>query len=466
VCLAPVNGKRYRGTADAVFRNAELLESHDTEFVLVLSGDHIYQMDYRDLLRYHVETNADLTIATVEHPVHEASHFGVIEIDKTFRVTSFEEKPIDPRPLPSDPSLALVSMGVYVFKKRVLTESLRHLCESGIGYDFGHDIIPALIGSGRTFAFDFRDNVGDAPHYWRDIGTIDAYHQANMDLIQPGASFDPHAPSFSDSRPTIYPRHQSGRPVTTNFALIDTDACVNRSVLSPGVELERGVVVDESVLMPGVRVGKGARLRRTIVEKGVHIPADFRVGFDLEIDRKIHTVTESGVVVLSEIPRDLTCNVLHFVVRREKTVIAKKSEAETRPLWQNRIEEPDPTKLNPSVLFVDDDEEICTLMRTYLERQHISVVTAANGLEALRIFQKNTDIPLVVTDQHMPLMKGDVLIRELHKINENIKLIIATADTGGDKWHTAHEDAVSLFKPYTPDQLAHAVRQLLGVSGA
>ena len=158
--LPPTSGKRYRGTADAVFQNSELLESDDAEFVLILSGDHIYHMDYRGFLRQHIETDADLTIATVEHPVSDASHFGVVEVDRNFNVTGFEEKPASPRPLPSRTSMALVSMGIYVFKKKMLLESLRHFYEIDQGDDFGHDIIPSLIHTGRTYAYDFRDEVG------------------------------------------------------------------------------------------------------------------------------------------------------------------------------------------------------------------------------------------------------------------------------------------------------------------
>ncbi len=303
LCRAPVSGKRYRGTADAVFRNLEVLDV-DSEFVLVLSGDHIYQMDYGDLLKQHVATNADLTIATVEHPLREASHFGVVEVDETFRVTGFEEKPITPIPLPSNPSMALVSMGVYVFKKRVLASSLSALCDSGLGYDFGHDIVPALIHSALVFAYDFRDKTQNAPHYWRDIGTIDAYYTASMDLVQDDAPFDPYGNDAWPSQPTRHPSLRSSDETPANPARVNTDFQVTRTVLSPGVRIDEGAIVDESVLMPGVQVGKGAQLRRAIVEEGVHIPAGFRAGFDLKSDREHHAVTPSGIVVIGQTPAD------------------------------------------------------------------------------------------------------------------------------------------------------------------
>jgi glucose-1-phosphate adenylyltransferase len=283
LCLPPVSGKRYRGTADAVFRNMELLEADSSEFVLILSGDHIYQMDYRNLLSDHIEKNADVSIASVEHPLKEASDFGIVEVDDDCRVTGFSEKPANPKPLPCRPSMALVSMGVYVFTKRVLEEALRTHCESGVGYDFGHDIIPSLIVSGRTYAYDFRDESANSPRYWRDIGTIDAYYQASMDLMGPAVRFDRFANSAWPLKPAI---HWSA-------------SCVKNSVVSPGIQIGEGSVVEDSVLMPGVRIGKGVRLRRAIVEEGVHVPAEMTVGFNLDHDRHRHIVTRKGVVVVA-----------------------------------------------------------------------------------------------------------------------------------------------------------------------
>jgi len=282
LCLPPVSGKRYRGTADAIFQNVSLIQA-GSEFVLVLSGDHIYEMDYRDLLRQHMETNADLTIAAVEYPICDASHFGVIQVDETFRITGFDEKPAIPRPLASNRSMALVSMGVYVFKRSTLLGALDVVCGSGQGADFGHDIIPALIRSVRTYAYDFRDVTQGVPRYWRDVGTIDAYYAASMDTL--------HAESPLKRK---VPVRQSAR--------IDVTAQVGRSVLSPGVEVERNAMVYDSVLMPGVRVGTGAQLRRVIVEEGVHIPAGFCAGCDAEHGRNHQFVSEKGVGVIAHEP--------------------------------------------------------------------------------------------------------------------------------------------------------------------
>jgi glucose-1-phosphate adenylyltransferase len=322
VCRAPVSGKKYRGTADAVFRNAEVLDD-ESDFVLVLSGDHIYQMDYGDLLRQHLENDADLTIATVEHPIRDASNFGVVEVDATFRVTGFEEKPVAPRPLPSNSSMALVSMGVYIFKKAVLLHSLRTHCDSGLGYDFGHDIVPALIHTARVFAYDFRDETHRTPNYWRDIGTIDAYYAASMDLVQTDALFDPYANDQRPSQPTRHPSPKNSLEMPKSPARVNSNCEVMRTVLSPGVRIEEGARVYESVLMPGARVGKGAHLRRAIVEEGVHIPAGFRAGVDLDRDRQVHTVTKSGIVVISRNPTSTRPAVLKFAFSGARTRIAR-----------------------------------------------------------------------------------------------------------------------------------------------
>ena len=276
LCLPPVSGKRYRGTADAIFQNVNLLHA-DSDFVLVLSGDHIYHMDYRDLLRRHIEMNADLTIAAVEYPLRDAVNFGVLQVDETSKVTGFEEKPAIPHPLDSNPSSALVSMGIYAFKTSILLHALDVVCGSGQGFDFGHNIIPALIRSVPTYAYDFRDTTKNVPRYWRDIGTIDAYYTANMDVVRLNSPFVAQSP--------------------TRFG---AGAQVSRTVISPGVEIEQNATVYDSVLLPGVRVGSGAQLRRVIVEEGVHVPAGFCAGFDVDDDRNHQIVSENGVVVIAQ----------------------------------------------------------------------------------------------------------------------------------------------------------------------
>ena len=292
ICLPPTSGKSYRGTADAVFQNLPMIHLNAPEHVIILSGDHVYEMDYRRLLVQHMETNADVTIATVEHPIDEAIHYGVVEVDEDFRVIGFEEKPERPRAMPRQPHMALISMGIYVFRKDVLVQSLIENCDSAFRFDFGHHVIPSLIGGSRVYAYDFRDNVQNSPRYWRDIGTIDSYYAASMDLAH-GTTPLPALPS-------------------ENCASISAKARVSHSVLSAGVRVEEDVCVEDSVVMPGARVGRDARIRRAIIGEGVHIPPDFEVGFDIERDRKHHTVSRRGVVVVSETPSPRKPVVVHF----------------------------------------------------------------------------------------------------------------------------------------------------------
>jgi len=295
VCLPPRGEQRYRGTADAVFQNMGELESCGPEPVLILSADHVYHMDYRRLLSYHADTKADLTIATVEHALTAAKDYGVVEVDDELRVVGFQEKPATPCPLPSNRAGALINMGVYVFKRELLMNALNENCNTGNGFDFGHHIIPSLIGSAHIRAYEFRDEAKQAPRYWRDIGTIDAYYETNMDLVRPGKRFDPYAnpkwPSYPSSRA------HSSRSVRARLL---TRCRVRRSILSPGVQIEEGGVIESSVLMSGVSVGKDARIRHAIIEEGVQVPAGVEIGFDLDNDRKYHFVTASGVVVVTQ----------------------------------------------------------------------------------------------------------------------------------------------------------------------
>jgi glucose-1-phosphate adenylyltransferase len=313
VCLPPREGTRYQGTADAVFQNIAALRQRKPEFVLILSGDQVYHMDYHELLRYHAEKSADLTIATVEHSLPAAKQFGVVEVNSENRVVGFQEKPSNPRSMPSRPAAALISMGVYAFKREVLLQALSESCDQEKGYDFGHHIIPSLIGSAHIRAYDFRDKANDLPSYWRDIGTVDSYYETSMDLFHPEAPFDPYANDDWPSYPARYQRSsnfpsldscaQSGLHSQPLMARLRTNCRVIRSILSPGVRIDDGGLIESSVLMPGVRIGNDARIRHAIIEEGVHIPAGFKIGFNLEHDRKRYFVTDGGVVVVSQTPK-------------------------------------------------------------------------------------------------------------------------------------------------------------------
>jgi glucose-1-phosphate adenylyltransferase len=298
-CLAPVNGNRYRGTADAVYQNLLCLEN--ARHVLILGGDHVYKMDYRKLIQFHLDTNADLTISTVQFPLSQASSLGVVQAGDDFRVQGFVEKPLSPKPMSQRPAEALVSMGIYVFKVQTLVEALHRHCYSGTGYDFGYHVVPSLVDSARVFAYNFYDDESGTPHYWRDVGSIDNYYQANMDFLQPGRPFDLHG-SAQDS----------------NCGIVNTATC-------GGVQINDSVEIHDSVLMPDVQVGRGTRLRKVIVDEGVQIPEGFIAGWDVQEDRLHHIVSLGGIVVVNHAPPLLP----RIRARHEKTITPGRRESES-----------------------------------------------------------------------------------------------------------------------------------------
>ncbi len=308
-CASAALGKRYRGTADAVYQNLRCLEN--ARHVLILAGDHVYQMDYQKLLRRHLETEADLTLSTVEFPLNQASSFGVVEVDPPFRVSRFVEKPVSPRPLPHRPTASLISMGIYVFKVQALVEALHLHCSAGSGFDFGHDIIPTMIASRKVFAFEFRDEATGNPAYWRDVGTIDSYYNATMDLLRVQRPFD-----LSSG---FVPRDETLPP-----AMVVPSARVSHTMLCDGAEVNDAAEIADCVLMPGSKVGRGARLRRVIVDEGVQIPEGFTAGWDTEVDRLSHIVSPGGVAVVSHAPQPARVH-----VQRERTVMPGRRESST-----------------------------------------------------------------------------------------------------------------------------------------
>lgn len=287
LCLPPASGKRYRGNANAMLQNLAIIERQRPEFVLILSGDHIYHMDYRELIDRHAKSGAGLTIATAEQPLSDAGRFGVVEADTNLKVTRFVEKPSAPRPVRPGSDKALVNMGVYIFTTHVLIQALREDAHRlGSSHDFGKDIIPLVMASETVCAYGFQ-------RYWRDIGTIDSYHAANMDLTGPDPLFDPYDNDGWLTRPAgpagLHPARASHR---VHGKVID-------SIVSPGVQVALNAVVGNSVLMRNAKIGTGARLRRAIVEEGVEIPAGVQIGFDRSDDRARFIVTENGVVVVT-----------------------------------------------------------------------------------------------------------------------------------------------------------------------
>jgi len=296
-CVPPRQGARYRGTADAVFQNMTALRRSAGDLVLILSADQVYQMDYREVLAFHASTDADVTIGTVEHSLIAAKQFGVVEVDSAHRVVGFQEKPLFPMPLARSPGGALVNMGIYVFRREILTQVLNEYCRNNSEVDFGHHIIPSLVRSAHVRSYEFRDKAKDLPGYWRDIGTVDAYHATSMDLVRPSARLN----CFVNSKWPSYPSARFRGPSDVR-ARMRTNCRVRRSILTPGVHIESGSRVESSILMARVCVNRNAQIRNAIIEEGVCIPPDSRIGFDLDFDRKHHFVTEAGVVVVSLTP--------------------------------------------------------------------------------------------------------------------------------------------------------------------
>lgn len=301
----------YEGTADAIFQNIYSLEEQRPEYTLILSGDHIYLMDYVPMIRSLVENDADLVIAAIEVDREEAQRFGVMSVDETDRVVDFREKPDNPSTIPGRDT-SLVSMGVYVFKTATLVHRvLEDAKNPASDHDFGKNVIPAMIKKDRVFAWQLRGRNDHAP-YWRDIGTLDSYWEASMDLLSPDPPVDIYDPAwpirtYQEQRPPsrIGTDVDGNQPVIVDSIFAKgvriAGAKIERSILSTDVVIESGAEVSESVLMNGVQVGRGARVRRTLIDKSTSIPAGEVIGYDTEADRRRFLVTENGIVV---IPRD------------------------------------------------------------------------------------------------------------------------------------------------------------------
>jgi len=300
----------YRGTADAIFQNIYTLEEERPERVLLLSGDHVYKMDYRTMLESHCSTGADLTVACIEVPVAQASQLGVMEVDADSRVVGFEEKPAEPRGLPGRPGTALASMGIYIFNTHTLVRTLVDDARQNTDHDFGKNIIPALVERGGVFAYNFQEGNQNHTAYWRDIGVLDAYWQANLDLVDLSPEFDLYDPSWPvRTYPEPYPPARvfagcGGRSEPTLLRAIVSgggvlsDCHIDRSVLSYGVRVGAGAEVHDSILHEGVCIGDGAQVSRAILDKHAVVPPGARVGYDLEDDRLRYTVTPGNVVVV------------------------------------------------------------------------------------------------------------------------------------------------------------------------
>ena len=304
----------YQGTADAVYQNIYTLEQERLEHVVILAGDHIYKMDYSKMVAFHKENNADLTIAALKVSVEEAKEFGVMQIDDNKRIVGFEEKSPTPKTIPGDDQHCLASMGIYVFNARFLFDQL---CQDATlqdsAHDFGRNIIPSVIDSHRLFAFPFEDENSSEQAYWRDVGTLDAYYQANIELtsVQPLLNLYDYRWPVRTDQPNLPPPKfvfddDSGRRGEAHDSIVAPGAIISGgkvtgSVIGPKVRIEEQAEVTSSILFRGVQVGPGAIVRRAIIDKNVQIPAGAEVGTNLESDRRRgFTITDSGIVVVPE----------------------------------------------------------------------------------------------------------------------------------------------------------------------
>ena len=307
-----ISDQWYQGTADAVYQNIYTLEKEQPEMVLILSGDHIYKMDYRNMARFHLENKADLTIACMEVPVNEGKRYGVIKTDEENRIVGFHEKPSEPIPSPNNPEVTLVSMGIYLFNTTTLVKAIIDDAKQDTNHDFGKNIIPEMIHSKRVYAYPFADGTNNNLNYWRDIGTLDAYWEANMDLVQESPEFN-----LYDKDWPIRTHQEQNPPAKTIFkktlpeertdmilnsivsgGCIISGAKVEGCILSPDVRVDTNSEIYDSIIMESVRIGENVKIRKAIIDKSVNIPDYMSIGYNREEDSKHFTVTDSGITVV------------------------------------------------------------------------------------------------------------------------------------------------------------------------
>ncbi len=306
--------KWYEGTADAVFQNLDILRSIGSEYILILAGDHIYKMDYGRMLASHVRNEADMTIACLNVSLEEAKAFGVMGVNEEDRIIQFREKPNDPDPIPGNPDQALASMGIYIFNAKFLYEQLiRDAADPASSHDFGADIIPYLISKYRVYAHRYADscvNSVDGRDYWRDVGTIDAYWEANMELtkVQPDLNlYDKEWPiwTYQEQLPPAKFVFDDG-----DFRGMAVDSMVSGGCIISGAHIRGSLLfsnvrancfshISDSVILPNVEIGKHAIIKRAVIDKGVHIPEGMQIGVDPEEDRKRFYVSEKGITLVT-----------------------------------------------------------------------------------------------------------------------------------------------------------------------
>lgn len=310
----------YKGSADAIFQNIINVVNESPSQVCVFGADHIYKMDVRQMMEFHLDNDADATISAIPFPREKASSFGIIGVDDNWRMTDFEEKPGNPKPMPGNDSMSLVSMGNYIFKTEFLLDAVNDDAkDENSSHDFGKDIIPKMFGNSKVMVYDFAKNNVPGMHerergYWRDVGSIDSFWEASLDLISVEPVMDIHNrkwPLLTHTEPLppakfVWADKKTKRIGLATESLVSVGCIISggnihRSVLSPNVRINSFSQVEESVLFDNVDVGRHAMIRKAIIEKNIRIPPYYQIGYDLEEDRKKFTVSEDGVVV---VPRD------------------------------------------------------------------------------------------------------------------------------------------------------------------
>ena len=308
----------FRGSADALWQSLNIITDEDPDIVAVFGGDHLFKMDVNQMLDYHLDREADVTVAAIPVPVAEARAFGVLNVSDDGEILSFDEKPAHPREIPGRPGWALASMGNYLFAAQPLIDELKEDQEGAGNHDFGRNVLPAMVEKKRrVYAYDFSKNeipgmLERERGYWRDVGTIDAYWQANMDLVSVNPIFDlynmrwpirTYTPPLPPAKFVFAEESRIGMATDSlvSEGCIISGGRIDRSVLSPGVRVNSFSHVEEAILMDGVDVGRHARIRRAIIDKGVRIPPGMEIGFDHDEDRRRGlTVSEDGVVVVEK----------------------------------------------------------------------------------------------------------------------------------------------------------------------
>ncbi|SCY27812.1 glucose-1-phosphate adenylyltransferase [Nitrosospira sp. Nl5] len=298
----------FGGTSDAVYQSLNLMDMHRPDLVAVFGADHIYRMDVRQMVRFHRENDADISVAALPVPLEQASNFGIIETDESRRISGFQEKPRQAKSMPNDPRRAYASMGNYLFNADLLRVALEEAHKQG-ETDFGHDVIPRLSRSHRVFAYDFSTNIvpGTKPYeekgYWRDVGTLDTYFEAHRDVLGLEPHFDvfnPQWPIFSShyDGPTAWVKQGKLDNVVLGAAAIVNNATIRNSILRREVVVEPGAQIEDCIIMDYVRIGRGARLRHVVIDRHNVVPPGAKIGFDHASDRAKYHVTEGGLVVV------------------------------------------------------------------------------------------------------------------------------------------------------------------------